>query len=312
MADKINYTIIIPHKNTPDLLQRCLDSIPKRPDVQVIIVDDNSNPEKVDFSAFPGHLDENTRIIFSKSGKGAGASRNMALKYVTGKWVFFADADDFFNSCFLKAADRYIASDADVVYFSVNSKYSDTLEPGFRDREIVEMVREAVATGCYEHLRYKHFGPVSKMINSDFIKNNHFTFDETMANNDAMFSVKTGHYAKKVKVDQSPIYCITCSRASVSHNYSDRVVEDRLYVNQNINYFLRKHHKNEYVINLIPYIYCIHNFHFGSFLKRLKILSMSYYLFYFWRDCFVLIFFQWHKDRKTDKIRRIYVSKKLM
>lgn len=34
------YSIIIPHKNILKLLQRCLDSIPERDDVQVIIVDD--------------------------------------------------------------------------------------------------------------------------------------------------------------------------------------------------------------------------------------------------------------------------------
>ena len=30
------YTIIIPHKNIPLLLQRCLDSIPLRQDIQVV------------------------------------------------------------------------------------------------------------------------------------------------------------------------------------------------------------------------------------------------------------------------------------
>lgn len=43
--DEINYSIIIPHKNIPHLLQRCLKSIPRRKDVQIIIVDDNSDPE---------------------------------------------------------------------------------------------------------------------------------------------------------------------------------------------------------------------------------------------------------------------------
>ncbi|MDR2475404.1 MAG: glycosyltransferase family 2 protein, partial [Bacteroidales bacterium] len=38
-----NYSIIIPHKDIPDLLRRCLDSIPYRNDLQIIIVDDNSN-----------------------------------------------------------------------------------------------------------------------------------------------------------------------------------------------------------------------------------------------------------------------------
>ena len=49
----INYSIIIPHKNIPNLLQRCLDSIPNREDVQIIVVDDNSDPNIVDFDKFP-------------------------------------------------------------------------------------------------------------------------------------------------------------------------------------------------------------------------------------------------------------------
>jgi len=39
----INYSIIIPHKNIPHLLVRCLDSIPQREDVQIIVADDNSD-----------------------------------------------------------------------------------------------------------------------------------------------------------------------------------------------------------------------------------------------------------------------------
>ncbi len=36
------FSIIIPHHNIPDLLGRCLRSIPERDDIQVIVVDDNS------------------------------------------------------------------------------------------------------------------------------------------------------------------------------------------------------------------------------------------------------------------------------
>ena len=35
-------SIIIPHYNIPDLLMRCLKSIPISEDIQVIVVDDNS------------------------------------------------------------------------------------------------------------------------------------------------------------------------------------------------------------------------------------------------------------------------------
>ena len=44
-----HYSIIIPHKNTPRLLERCLYSIPTWDEIQIIIIDDNSNSESVDF-----------------------------------------------------------------------------------------------------------------------------------------------------------------------------------------------------------------------------------------------------------------------
>lgn len=36
------FSIIIPHYDIPDLLMRCLESIPVSEDIQVIVVDDNS------------------------------------------------------------------------------------------------------------------------------------------------------------------------------------------------------------------------------------------------------------------------------
>ena len=38
---EITYTFIIPHHNCPDLLDRCLSSIPQRDDIQIVVVDDN-------------------------------------------------------------------------------------------------------------------------------------------------------------------------------------------------------------------------------------------------------------------------------
>ncbi len=51
---KILWSIIVPHHNIPQLLERCLDSIPERDDIQIIVIDDNSDPTIVDFNMFPG------------------------------------------------------------------------------------------------------------------------------------------------------------------------------------------------------------------------------------------------------------------
>lgn len=284
----VNYSFIIPHKNTPELLRRCLASIPCREDIQVIVIDDNSDPAKVDFEYFPGSDIENVQVIFSKEGKGAGAARNKGLQKAEGKWLFFADADDFFNPCFIESVDKYMYSDADIVYFSVNSVYSDTLAPGFRGIEIDRMVNIAISNKDLDPLRYKYFSPVSKMVRRELVLRNHLEFDETLANNDAMFSVKCGYYARKVLVDATKVYCITCDISSVSHRYSEAIAKDRLIVFRNINCFLRDVHKNKYRTNLIPYLLCIHNWEWRSFCRRVRLLSFGYYMSYFWVDLIAL------------------------
>ena len=54
MNNTINFSIIIPTKNILDLLQRCLESIPQRSDIEIIVVDDNSDREIVDVKNYPG------------------------------------------------------------------------------------------------------------------------------------------------------------------------------------------------------------------------------------------------------------------
>ena len=41
------YSIVIPHYNSPTLLQRMLDSIPQREDIQIIVIDDCSSNENI-------------------------------------------------------------------------------------------------------------------------------------------------------------------------------------------------------------------------------------------------------------------------
>ena len=98
---EILYSIIIPHKDIPCLLQRCLDSIPPRDDVQIIVADDDSSPDVVDFAHFPGSDRTDVEILFTKEGRGAGYARNCGLARAKGRWLVFADADDFFLPGFL-------------------------------------------------------------------------------------------------------------------------------------------------------------------------------------------------------------------
>lgn len=88
----IRYSVIIPHKDIPDLLDRLLHSIPKREDVEIFVVDDNSDPQ-----IMAGYKElEGVRYFYTRESCGAGYARNIALREARGEWLLFADADDYF------------------------------------------------------------------------------------------------------------------------------------------------------------------------------------------------------------------------
>lgn len=93
----INYSIIIPHHNIPDLLGRCLRSIPEREDVQVIVVDDNSPGNENYLRDIPELSRKNVEFYITKDGLGAGHARNVGLSHAIGKWLVFSDSDDFLS-----------------------------------------------------------------------------------------------------------------------------------------------------------------------------------------------------------------------
>lgn len=209
----INYSFIIPHKNTPNLLQKCLDSIPRRDDVQIIVVDDNSDEDKVDFSSFPGLDDPIVEVYLTKEGKGAGYARNVGLKHAVGKWLVFADADDFFNPCISEAMDEYVDSNADVVFLKNTSIVLPDYSPSTRGAELNRRVDYALQTGdCSMAVLYS--SPWQKFFKREFLEKNDIRFNEVRWGNDVVFMGRVAA-AKTLVASDKPIYCLTESAGSI-------------------------------------------------------------------------------------------------
>ena len=267
----INYTIIIPHKNTPKYLQRCLDSIPERDDIQVIVVDDNS--DNLDTINFPGLNKKNTEVYFTKEGKGAGYARNIGLSYAKGKWLLFADADDYFNLDFLTITDEYLDSDNEIIYFSASSIDIDTGKRSNRNKILVKSVNE-YKEGCTkskDNLLFKNWMPWSKMFNHDFIKKNNLKFEEVKVGNDALFVINAGILADKICVDTSSIYCVTYNKKSLSFNFNQNLFDERFMSKIRINNYLTKLNKKEYKLLLGPDIVESYNYGLKKTLEVIKI-----------------------------------------
>ena len=237
------YSVIIPHKNSLQFLERLVGSIPERSDLEIIIVDDHSNTVSADdwdqFRKSHPHV----RLFLTRESGGAGFARNIGLSHATGKWVIFADADDFFYPHAFDYFDKWSESESDLIFFLCDSRDGTTLEP-CADR--MGIIRKNINAGNANGLRFNSLVPWGKMIKRSVIENNGIRFDETEVSNDVMFSMRLGLHASKVAIHNETLYCCTKNMGSLHFHRNTRRIKTRLQVYKKANDFLHQHGLDDY------------------------------------------------------------------
>lgn len=274
----INYSIIIPHKNIPNLLQRCLDSIPKRDDIQIIVVDDNSDLEKVDFEHFPGVGEKCVEVYFTKEGKGAGYARNVGLKHVKGKWVLFADADDFYAVNAWDTFDCFIKSNYEIIYFGVDCLDTDTLLPANRNlhnNNVIDAYLKDEHKGEIK-LRYTCWEPWNKMFRYDFLASYGLQFDEIPRGNDAMFVLNAGDRAQSITAIRNSLYVVTYRSNSLSFAVNKENLFSVLMLKIKINKFYTDRRLSLFVSTLYDLRQCFLYLGFQALLEALIFLFKNH------------------------------------
>ncbi len=269
------YSIIIAHKNTPKLLFRLLNSIPAGSDFEVIVADDHSNPETI--NKLKAHTyEENVQLCYLPTAGGAGRARNEALALATGKWILFADADDFFTYKMRSALEQYQQSAADVVYFDTGSVDSDNLQPANRHERYSKLVTDFIKDASKENeLRYYFTPPWGKMIRAELIKENNIRFEEIIASNDILFSIQVAHHASTILADPAVLYIITVSRGSLINTLNKHHFTTRFHAAIRANNYLRKIGRSRYQLSVLYYISKCHKFGLKTFVNTLYTLTKN-------------------------------------
>ena len=200
---KFNFTVIIPHKNCPNLLNHCIDSIPRREDVQIIVIDDNSDLDKK-----PTINREGVEIIIldSDHSNGAGRARNVGLSKAKGKWLIFADSDDYFNDNIKAILDKYM-NDEETDMVMLNAQMVD--EKGTICRLRYSMYIENYLKRKFYSEKVLRFGvwtPWSRMVKKELVKKYGICFEEVPTGNDMMFCLNCSKYAKIIAAEKSIVY----------------------------------------------------------------------------------------------------------
>lgn len=200
----ITYSVIIPHKNKPDLLLRCVDSIPERDDVQIIVVDDNSDEDKK--PVLPERKGLEIVLLDASQSKGAGRARNVGLKHAEGKWLLFPDSDDYYYNGFMDVLGKYEESSYDVIYFNFDFKDGKTGENLTPLRFRQYFMNYDDSREGKDQIKFLHNVPWTKMVSHSYVKEHQICFEEVPNGNDILFSMMVGYYTDNMAVEKEPLY----------------------------------------------------------------------------------------------------------
>jgi len=200
MEETYLYSVIVPHFNSNGLIERLLNSIPNRPDIQVIVVDDCSTQTCIRDIANKGDF-ARVEFVLSDSKVYAGGARNIGIERAKGEYLLFADSDDYFCATAFTYFDRYITQDHELVQFGVTSFIEGSGAKGTRHQYLLKQYRlKGLA-------RYLSVGiPCAKLIKHDLVKRYNIRFNRVIASNDICFSAKVALLAKSKSAVSSVVY----------------------------------------------------------------------------------------------------------
>src|SRR5699024_9056572 len=210
-------------------------SIPKQDDIQIIVIDDNSDKYVNEYEQVK-LIYSNYNVLFSynnKKNKGAGACRNIGIKFAEGTYILFADSDDYFSENFYEIVKEYFRLRYDIVFFSpesinlINNGKSKRHE---KYKRLVENYNKVTNTKNERLLRYTYYVPWSKLYLTSFLKKNNIQFQEEIVSNDVLFSTITGHLATNIIADNRVIYLVTKSENSLVTNKNIEIQKIRFNV----------------------------------------------------------------------------------
>lgn len=246
----VQLSVVIPHYNSPELLKRLLDSIPDIPEIEILVIDDNSDREKKSYDECMS-IYQKRNVAFYKNSvtmKGAGNARNIGIERARGKWIIFADADDFFVEDFWNTIQEQLEDPAEIIFFPPISMNQENGKAADRHIYYAELVRGYIQNSDHENelkLRYSFWAPWSKMFRRELVERELIRFDGTLYSNDIMFSAKAGRYAKAIKAVNKVIYCITQSKDSLTAKKDAKSLEIRKNVFCNYYFYLHGNLKKE-------------------------------------------------------------------
>lgn len=212
-------SIVIPVYNVELYLKECLDSIFVNQGIslkfEVIIINDGSTDDSLNI--LNEYKIRHDFILISQNNQGIGAARNAGIKAAKGKYLIFADSDDYFIPYALDKLFEYLAvSDAEIIEYDYDVLYST--ESNFKKKNNVSVVSgtgqdvfcEWRKTGFYHSMVW------TRAVARSLIVSNRLFFSSNRYCEDVEWSPRVFAHAKSVSYFSHAIYTYRIRKNSAS------------------------------------------------------------------------------------------------
>lgn len=128
--NNIRCSIIIPCYNSEKWIEKCLKSIPKRDDIEIICVNDGSTDDtfKIIDKYFTKHKIKG-ELIYLLKNSGVSYARNMGIDKSKGEYILMLDSDDYIDSkVFNNIVDNYLDGEYDMVFYDMLNNFNYRFE----------------------------------------------------------------------------------------------------------------------------------------------------------------------------------------
>ena len=207
-------SVIIPvYKVSEQVLRKCIESVINQTfrDIEIILVDDGSPDECGRICDEYAVEDARIKVIHKENG-GVSSARNIGLKFATGRFISFVDADDYvsnniYDVC-IKFQEKY---NADLVIFGFNNGEN------ISSKKVKTMDNSQTAKAIAGKYPYVMGYLWNKLFIKEKITNSNIRFDEDLAYcEDSYFCQQYAFACSKIICIPDVLYNYTLNYNSVT------------------------------------------------------------------------------------------------
>lgn len=265
-------SVIIPvYKAAEYLAKRSLSILNQTyPNIEFIFVEDCSpdNTWQVLQELKSAHQDTNIILYHNEQNLGAGPTRNKGLELASGKYVYFADADDEADVNLLqKAYDKLESEQSDVVFFGykhiIDGQSKEYyLNPALLQAQTINEIKKDPLI--------VPIAPWGKVVRRSFLLSNNITFPNIRSGQDFCWTIQILRFIQRISIINECLYgyistanslssgkhakciveCFLFNKEAISHYPESSLIMDKMFSYLISNYYyywprIKEEHKQE-------------------------------------------------------------------